>query len=156
VQEHFRKAAVDRVDRPLPAPKAEPAKPTDKILLPLLVADADARERLLGHLRGITAIHQWKTAPVYEILIAMHDAEELVDFNSVHSRLPAALQDTFASIVLDAPLATAEDGLACIEALRREERETERRELKTKIREAERAGRVEEALRLMTELSRLG
>ena len=39
VLEHFRKLAADRVDRS-PAPKADPTRATDRILLPLLVNDS--------------------------------------------------------------------------------------------------------------------
>jgi DNA primase len=155
VLEHFQKAAIDRVDR-MPAPKADPAKASDRILLPLLVADAEARGQLIEGLRHLPALRQLKTAPIYEILIGMHDAGDPIDFNSVHSRLQGALQERFASIVLDAPVASPEDGLACVEALRREDRETLRRELKARIREAERSGDLAEALRLMGELTLSG
>jgi DNA primase len=155
IREHFRKAAVDRVDRPLAAPKAEAAKATDR-LLPLLVADAEARDQLIPRLGGIAALAQLRTAPIYKMLIVMHEAGEPIDFVSVHSRLQGQLQETFARIVLDAPLASLEDGLNCIAALQREDRETHIREIKGRIREAERAGRVEEAFTLMKELSSLG
>ncbi|HYA17480.1 MAG TPA: DNA primase [Bryobacteraceae bacterium] len=156
VQEHFRKAAVDRVERPLAAPKTEAAKPTDRILLPLLVSGAEGRDALIESLRNLPAVRQLRTAPIYETLIAMHDHGEAIDFNSVHARLPAALQASFEAIVLDAPVASLDDGLACIEALRRDDRESQRRDLKTRIKEAEREGRITEALQLTTELSLLG
>jgi DNA primase len=156
VQDHFRKAAVDRVERPLAAPKIEPAKATDRILLPLLVSEAEGRAALIESLRNLPAWRQLRTAHIYEILIAMHDNREPIDFNSVHSRLAAAIQAIFEAIVLDAPVASLEDGIAAIEALRREERETQRRALKTRIKEAERQGKISEALQLTTELSLLG
>ena len=155
VLEHFQKAAIDRVDR-MPAAKADPAKATDRILLPLMVADAEAREQLIGGLRDLPALRQLKTAPIYEILIGMHDAGEPIDFNSLHSRLQIGLQERFAAIVLEAPVPALEDGLKCIEALRREDRDTLLRELKARIREAERTGDLGEAFRLAGELTLLG
>src|SRR5579863_10007792 len=49
VLEHFRKLATDRVDRS-PVPKADPTRATDRILLPLLVNDGEARAQLVEHL----------------------------------------------------------------------------------------------------------
>jgi hypothetical protein len=154
VLEYFRKVAADRVDRTA-APKSAPAKATDRILLPLLVGDAAARSQLIGGLRDLPALRHLPTAPIYDVLIGMEENGEPIDFHSIHSRLPEALQARFAAIVLDAPLAALEDGLACLDALRRDERDAVRRELKTRIRDAERAGQIAAALDLMHELSRL-
>lgn len=48
-----------------------------------------------------------------------------------------------------------EQAWACLEALRAAEREAERSRLRARIKEAERAGNVDEALRLTEELTRL-
>jgi hypothetical protein len=45
--------------------------------------------------------------------------------------------------------------MACLEALVEEERERERAAIKTRVREAERAGNLAEAMRLYQELDRL-
>jgi DNA primase len=155
VLEQFRKLAADRVERTI-APRADPARATDRILLPLLVGENGARNELVEGLRGISALRHGPAAAIYEVLIAMHDAGENISFNSLHERLGASDQNRLASIVLDAAgtgAATAlEDGLACIGALRKEEREAARRELKVQIKQAEREGRMQEALRLMQQL----
>ena len=62
----------------------------------------------------------------------------------------------FRSIVLEAEAAgehSLEDGLNCIAALRREEKEAAVRDLKARIRSAEREGRLQEALDLARQLS---
>ena len=51
---------------------------------------------------------------------------------------------------------TLEDGLACIDAWKRECQHEAQRDLKAQIRQAEREGRFEEALRLMALLSHNG
>ncbi len=79
VQEHFRKLSNDRVDRS-PARKIDPTRATDRILLPLLVNDAEARAQLVDHLRDLPALRQLTTAPIFETLIAMHDAGETDQF----------------------------------------------------------------------------
>jgi DNA primase len=156
VREHFRKLAVDRVER-APAPKVDPAKATDRILLPLLVNDSDARAQLADHLRDLPALRQLSTAPIFETLLAMHDASETVSFNTLHERLAPQHQASLAVIVLDSGASgpTLEDGMACIEALRRAHREVAARELKTRIKAAEREGRIQEAIELTQQLSHI-
>ncbi len=156
VREHFRKLAVDRVER-APAPKVDPAKATDRILLPLLVNDGDARAQLAEQLRDLPALRQLSTGPIFETLLAMHDASETVSFNTLHERLAPQYQESLAVIVLDSGAAgpTLEDGVACIEVLRRAHREVAARELKTRIRTAEREGRIQEAIALTQELSHI-
>jgi DNA primase len=157
VLEHFRKLATDRVDRS-PLPKADPTRATDRILLPLLVNDGEARAQLVEHLRELPALQQLSTAPIFEVLIAMHDAGETVSFNTLHERLHPSMQQSLAAVVLDsgAGAATLEDGLACVEALRRTDRASLIQELKARIKSAEREGRIKEAMQLAEELSKIG
>ena len=85
----------------VPGPKPDPARATDRILLPLLVNDGDARTQLLTQLRDVPGLKLLTTASIYETLIAMHDAAETVNFNALHERLNPALQESLAAIVLD-------------------------------------------------------
>ena len=158
VLEHFRKLATDRVDRSSPVPKADPTRATDRILLPLLVNDGEARAQLVEHLRELPALKQLSTAPIFEVLIAMHDAGETVSFNTLHERLHPSMQQSLAAVVLDSGTgaATLEDGLACVEALRRTDRASLIQELKSRIKSAEREGRIKEAMELAEELSKVG
>ncbi len=66
-------------------------------------------------------------------------------------------QERLAAIVLDAANSgtTLEDGLACIEKFRREERDLMRSALKAEIRLAEREGRIEDALGLMRQMQEM-
>ncbi|HEX4136534.1 MAG TPA: DNA primase [Bryobacteraceae bacterium] len=155
VLDHFRKAAADRVERTA-APKTESSRATDRILLPLLVNDGEARARLIDPLRELPALRQLGTWPIFEALLTMDSTGEAINFNTVHARIQPALQDTFAAILLDAGAeggATVEDGMACVEALRRDDREAVLRDLKSRIKSAEREGRFSEALALMQQLS---
>jgi len=156
VLEHFRKTAADRVEH-APAPKqAASTRATDRILLPLLLADAEARVELIEQLRGLDALKREGAGEIYAALIAAHDAGEDVSFNSLHARLTPALQERLGAIVLESrETPSLEDGLACLEALRRESRETRIRELKMQIKAAEREGRMADALKLAGELAQL-
>jgi hypothetical protein len=156
VLEHFRKMAADRVDRG-PAPKAQPTThATDRILMPLLLSDAEVRAALVTALRGVSL--SGAAAPIYETLIGMHETGEAISFVSVHERLGKAQRTLFEAIVLEAANCenTLEDGLACIEAWKRESQNEAQRDLKARIKQAEREGRFEEALRLMALLSQNG
>lgn len=158
VLDHFRKSAGDRVERPAPQPKQDPARAVDRILLPLLLTNEEARVNLVPHLRDLRVIRQFSSAPVYEALFQAHDAGEVVTYNSIHGRLSAAHQEALANVVLEAGAAglTEQDGIACVESLRKEEWEAMRRDLRSRIRTAERNGDMSDALALMQELADLG
>jgi hypothetical protein len=155
VLDHFRKMAADRVER-APLPRTRPtAHSTDHILLPLLLASDEARPQLVAALRGMIAPRLGATGPIYETIMAMQEAGERIGFVAVHERLTSAQQELLQAVVLEAANsgATLEDGLACIAAWKRETREETKRELKAQIKQAEREGRFEDALRLMKQLS---
>ncbi len=158
VLEHFRKTAGDRVERRAPQPKQDPARAVDRILLPLLLTNDEARTNLVPYIRDLRILQQFPSAPVYAALIRAHEAGETVSYNAIHGRLPEAQQEALASVVLEAGAAglTEEDGVACIESLRTEELENLRRELRARIKAAERNGDMNEALTLMQELADLG
>jgi DNA primase len=155
VLEHFRKMAADRTEHTPTMPKADPAKATDRILLVLLLNDESVRQELLDALRELPGWRQSPTAPIYETLITMHDANVAISFNALHERLAPADQEKLASIVLVAAggSVTAEDGTACIDKMRRDDRETIARDLKARIKIAEREGRISDAFELMRTLS---
>jgi len=158
VLEHLRKMAVDRVER-TPLPRAEAtAHSTDRILLPLLLGNEEARPRLVDELRGLVTPRLGAAGAIYETIIAMQGAGETVNFAAVHERLPAAAQKALEEIVLkdDITVASLEDGLACIAAWRRESENETQRDLKAQIKQAEREGRFDDALRLMKQLGRPG
>jgi hypothetical protein len=92
---------------------------------------------------------------VYEAIFAMHEAGEAVSFNTVHQRLSAGQQELLATLVFDAAAASVnvDDGMAAIAALEREETETARREMIARIRDAEREGRIAEAMELTRQLA---
>ena len=152
VLEHFRKMAADRASERKVTPIADPARATDQRLLLLLLNNEEAREQLIDALRDLPG-----NGPIFATLIAMHDAKDAIDFNSLHERLDKPDQDRLAAIVLEADGSglTVEDGVACIDALRRTAKESVRRELKAQIKAAEREGRMQEAIQLMGRLAEL-
>jgi DNA primase len=151
ILERFRKMAVDRTDRSPAPPRADPAKATDRILLPLLLNNAEARAELIPAMRDLPSLRE---SPIYSTLMAM---EEPVGFNALRERLAPADQERLSDIVLEADAAslTVEDGAACLAKLRLEDKEAVRRDLKTRIKSAEREGRMKDAIELMHRLSEI-
>ncbi|HXJ40881.1 MAG TPA: hypothetical protein VNH18_16490, partial [Bryobacteraceae bacterium] len=98
---------------------------------------------------------RFPTAPIYEMLITMYEAGEPVSYESLNARLSEAQQDLLSSIVLAQELPhqpTAEDALSCLAAIQRSENELAGRELRDKIKTAEREGRFQDAFELMRQL----
>lgn len=155
VLEHFRRLESDRVGGPAVS-KANPKDPIEHFLLPLLIHDAEARAALVGRLRDLPGLQLLPTGPVFATIIAMEDAGEFVSFNTVHDRLEPSLQDRLAKLAMDSGGASLDEALSCIEELQRADRENARRDLKSRIKLAEREGRLAEALELTKELSRIG
>ena len=87
----------------------------------------------------------------------MHDATETIGLNSLHERLAPADQERLASIILEAASSAvvADDGFACIDRMRRDNLEATQRDLKLRIKAAERDGRIADAFRMMRELANL-
>ncbi len=156
VVDHLRRLAADRVEH-APLPKTQvTAHSTDQILLPLLLSSDEARPQLVTALREMGAPRLGATGPLYETIMSLHEAGEPVSFVTVHERLSEPLQKVLEDIVLrnDFSVASLEDGLACIAAWQRENHGETQRDLKAQIKQAEREGRFEDALRLMAKLSK--
>jgi hypothetical protein len=86
----------------------------------------------------------------------MCDSGEAIGFNTLHARLSPADQERLAAIVLEASgELSPEDGAACIAAMKREAAETLKKDLKARVKAAEREGRIQDAIGLMRQLSEL-
>ena len=158
VLEEFRKAVSGRRPEMARMP-ASPLTANEKILLVLLLASAEACERLLPELKNIAAVSQLPTRRIFEAMFALAASESRIGFNEVNERLEEEDQKLLASAVLldetDAAELSLEQGSACVRSLQRLDTEAQRSALKARIREAERGGGLEEALRLSEELNRI-
>jgi DNA primase len=155
VLEHFRKAAADRAPRSQ-APKTDAVRPMDRILLPLILTRAGECGPILERLRALSGWRALPTARVYETLLGAHERGEPLTFASINDRLSEADQLWLASLLLDAVHASGiQDGLACLAALERQERDAARQDLRARIRAAERERRLDEAFMLMQQLRAL-
>jgi DNA primase len=151
VLDQFRKMAGDRTSRQ-PQKANDPARATDRILIPVLLTDADARNEILTTLQSLNSWRRFSTAPIYERILAMHGNKEPISYEAVSASLGASHQDILASIVLvreESPQPTIEDAHCCLVTLQRHETEDALHEMRNKIKAAERDGNIKLALELM-------
>jgi DNA primase len=158
VLQEFRKAVAGRKEEMAPA-RAVPLSANEKLLLRLLLANGQARQSLIPELQEIAALRQGEARRIFETLFSLHDAGVRAGFQEVHERLEEEDRALLASAILredtDGATLGVEQGVACLRSLQRAAVETERAALKDRIREAERAGNLQEALRLSEELNRI-
>jgi DNA primase len=157
VLENFRKAATDRREKTLVTPP-EPIRHDEKILLNLFLSSEEARENLIPELRTLAAIEQFATRRIFQALFALQDAGAPFGLAELDARLEEADRSRLASIALAGETNdeqySLQLGVACLEKLKRQTLETRVLALKASIKEAERAGKVTDALRLYEELHR--
>jgi hypothetical protein len=158
VLDAFRKAAVERREKTL-APGQETVRPVERILLNSILANAGVRREILPRLRSMPALAQLATRRIFEALLAMDADDSASLFTSLEARLEERDRNLLTAIVF-ADKEHEEDyslehAAACLDALAKTDRESWRAALKLRIKEAERAGMLEEAFRLAEELGRL-
>jgi DNA primase len=159
VLEHFRKAAAERREKTLPEVAVE-VKPVERILLDAALASPELRRSILPRLKRAPQLEQFRTARIFQALIAMEESGAPFRVADLQARLAEADQDLFSALLFadkgDDEQPTSEDVEACLHELERSGTEARRAALKARIKEAERAGMLEEALRFTEELGRLG
>jgi DNA primase len=157
VLEQFRKTATNRSGQTPPV-APNPARKADRILIPLVLSetlteDRAERRRFFAALRQVSM--NGPAAPIYEVILGMHENDEIINFNTLHERLQAEQQEILAGLVLDpaAAAASVEDGMAAIAALEQEQAEASRKDLLARIKAAEREGRIAEAMELARQMA---
>jgi DNA primase len=156
--EHFRKAAIQRSERPL-RDAAEPVRAVEKILLNALLSSAEVRREMVPRLRSMRQVERFATASIFRALFALcGEEEDRFSFAALEGRLEERERELLASVIfadeVGEEACSLEQARACLERLVAEERAAERAGLRARVREAERAGDLAEALRLTEELSR--
>jgi hypothetical protein len=90
---------------------------------------------------------------IFQAIFALEDAGGRVGFDEINGRLEEADQNLLAQTVLNEDGGISrEEVVAALESMRRSEQQNLRAQLKTRVSEAERAGRFDEAMRLAVEL----
>ncbi len=158
VLDHFRKAATGRRETSLAQTRDLP-RPVERILLNALLASEEVRKPVLPKLRLISEWERFVTRRIFQGLFQIEESGAPFRFAELEARLADNDRELLASVIFadkpDEDEYSLERALACLSTLEQADREARRTVLKTRIKEAERAGMLEEALRITEELGRL-
>ena len=134
--------------------------PNEVALLHALLTNEEARAGVAPTLAGKQFVGRFKMARVFEVLLKQIESGGAVTVNAVEARLGEADKEMLHRVLFDEELVgggvTAEQAVACVRKLESTERQAQRDELRHRIKAAEKAGDLEEALRLTAELQSLG
>jgi DNA primase len=159
VLEQFRKAAAHRSEQPV-RPVEERVRADEKILINVLLARPDRRSRVLPRLKSLTIIEQLRSSRIFQTMFQLEEAGEDWDYAALQTRLEEKDSHLLASLVFADSISeqdvSIEQAEACVRTLENSEREARVSALRLQAKEAERAGNIEEALRLSEELNRIG
>jgi DNA primase len=158
VFESFKKAVAERQENKFQRPQLVLRHDERMLLNALLRAteDPEAADVLVVELRSMETIASLPTRHIFQAIFALHEAGGKVAFDAVHGRLEEADQELLAQAVLaqDSEF-SQEEVAAAVASMRRSESERKRGDMKRRIKEFERAGNWQEAIRLAEELHRL-
>jgi DNA primase len=158
VLESFRKTVGDRQEKTISRPNAA-IRADEKGLLQVLLSDVPGREHLLEELDDVSLLERLETRRIFQAIRQVEESGGGILFDAVHARLEEKDRVLLAEVLLsedaDATDLNLEYGRRCLESMRRSDSRQRRMELKTQLRQAERAGNLQEALRLTEELTQL-
>ena len=158
VLEQFRKPTGDRKTSAAGPPKPA-VPPMERILLKAVLADEEAREAALPQLPELPFFKTMATRAVFEAMLAAGAQGEKIEFSQIEGRLDerskTLLHDVAFADDIDSSGTPVEQALACLRALEQSHLEAQRAELRARVKEAERAGNLEEALAWNKELLKL-
>ena len=124
-----------------------------------VLADPEVRGGILPRLKRTPQLEQFVTRRIFEALFAIEENGGLLRVPDLQARLGERDQELLSALLFadksEEEEYTLENAEACLRQLESAGREAERSALKARIKEAERAGMLEEALRITEELSRL-
>jgi hypothetical protein len=155
VLDHFRKAVSQRSEKAIERPMSQ-LRPDERMLLIALLTEAEWRAEIVGPLRSLQTIDTLPSRRIFQAIFALEEAGGRVGFDEVNGRLEEADQHLLAQTVLneDAEI-SREEVVAAVESMQRSEQQNLRVQLKTRMKELERTGRLDEAMRLDLELQAL-
>jgi len=152
VLDSFRKAVANRQEKALERPKT-PMRHDERMLLNALLTDPDIRDEVVQALKHIEAIGRFSSRHIFQAIFALHEAGSRIGFEEIHARIEEADQNLLAEAVLNEDAyASREEVMAAVASIQRSEAEDQRRQIKLRIKDAERSGNWNEALRLTTDL----
>ncbi|MBV9771198.1 MAG: DNA primase [Bryobacterales bacterium] len=149
VRDHFSKGALEHT--------AAPAKPLvsleERLLLKALLASEDARQAVIPPLQQVAALNGYTTKNILHALFSLHSDEEPFRFADLEGRLSDQDRDLLCAVVFADDRVTEDEAVRvatdCLKSLKARDPRSELAALRAQIRAAERAGDIEEAMRLI-------
>jgi DNA primase len=155
VLDQFRKAVTDRAEKTIERPKSM-LRHDERMLLIALLTEAELRGEIIGQMRRIGTIETLPSRRIFQAIFALDEAGGRLGFEEVNARLEEPDQELLAQAVLNEDgEVSREEVLACVGSMLRSNDQFLKLQMKTRIGEAERAGRFDEAIRLTVELQGL-
>jgi len=158
VFESFKRSVADRQESKFAAPKVVLRHDERMLVNALLRAseNPEAADALITELKNMETIPTLPTRHIFEAIFAIQDGGGKIAFDAVHGRLEERDQELLAqAVLLDDSEFSEEEVAAALVSMRRSDNERQRGEMKRRIKEFERSGNWQEAIRLAEELHRL-
>ncbi len=134
--------------------------PNEKLLLACMLASADARAVIRHYLSQPNTLEMLELRAVFEAVLAAESSENPFSLPAIIDTLEPRFERILSEIGFSesgvAEEHAAEQALDCLKLLDAKSKQGKRESLKSRIKEAETQGKLDEALRLMTELDGLG
>ena len=112
-----------------------------------------------SRLAGLPALEHFQTRRIFQLIVSLYAPEVGVRFTDLEARLEDADRELMTSLVFADDMGEATSALdqavACLRSLEAGEWKSSLGELKSRVKAAEQAGNLTEALRLTEELSRM-
>lgn len=153
VLEQFKRSAGDR--KAAPKPKAIEIPAPERLLVRILLRNSEARDEILSRIVAPNLM----TQKILDAIGAASKPGEDLNFSEVDGRLDESNKTLLHVLAFaddtDEQNLTVEQALSCLEKIAPSDKELQRLELRQRVKQYEREGRLNEAFGLMKELSRL-
>src|SRR5580698_58148 len=148
VREHFSQG----VKEPSNIQRRPEVPPIERLLLHSLLGSEAARSLTIPELRDLAAIDRFVARNLFKALFAMHSDGAPFRFADLEGRLSEADRDLLSSVVFADEILeeekAAEQARACLRSLKSQDPLAELAALRAQVKAAERAGDMQEAMRL--------
>ena len=159
VLDQFRKAAAERKPVALKKEQVRSVPKAEKILIQRMLRDSEACAAALLQIAELPHRSTLATGRILEAILSAAAQGETVEFSRIEGRLDdgskALLHDIAFADDIDGSGESVQDALNCLKTLEDSGLDARRAELRVRVREAERSGNLQEALRWTRELQRL-
>jgi hypothetical protein len=131
---------------------------TERILIRSLVADSGVRAILVPRLRVSPILDSYASRAILAAIFALNDTDPDFSFHALEGRLDEGLNSLLAETVFadnTEEVFTPEQAQSYLRVVELEERKAAMGHLRARLKQAERAGDMQEAFRLMQEMTEL-